>query len=129
MNVCQGSKRGSYRGGGGDVLGKQDTLGLDDDEVDELVDITKNGVKSLAGDGVVAAGTELAGKASVHDRLASDLSGDGDAEDHPREPEAPSQHIQVPNREDGGDDGEVGDRGSACVARLVSLVCPQSLIA
>lgn len=105
----------SYRSGSRDVLGENDALGLNDEEVNELVDIANQNIEGLAGDGVVAAGPELAGDACVHNQLACNLGGDRDAEDHPRKLETPSQHIEVSNREDEGDDGEVGNGRGACV--------------
>ena len=101
----------TYGQGGADVLGKDNALRLDDTEVDQLVDITEDDVESLAGNSVVAAGTKLAGESSVQNGLASNLSGDSDAKDHPGKLEAISQHIQVPNRKNEGDGGEVGERG------------------
>lgn len=118
---------GAYRSGGGDVLGENDTLGLDDEEVDQLVDITDDHVEGLAGDGVVSAGTKLTGNTSIHDSLAGNLGGDGNAQDHPRKLEAISQHVEVPNREDESDDGHVGDRGSTCVG-CISTFCSRAVI-
>ena len=42
-----------------DVLGEQDALRLDDEEVDELVDIADHGVEGLLGNGVVLARAKL----------------------------------------------------------------------
>lgn len=101
-----------------DVLSEDDALGLNDEEVDQLVDIANNGIESLTGNSVVAAGTELASKTSVHDGLAGNLSGNSDAKDHPGKLEAPSQQIQVSNRKDEGDGGGVGNsRGTRVVPR------------
>lgn len=107
-----------------DVLGKDDTLGLDDKEVNQLMNIADEDVEGLARNGVVATGPELTGYASVHNSLSSGLGGDGDAQDHPCELEAPSDHVQVPNREDEGDDGDIGDRRSACNNLSVADICP-----
>lgn len=104
-----------YRSGNRDVLGENNALGLNDEEVDQLVDVANENIESLPGDGVISSGTELAGDARVHNHLAGDLGGDGDAQDHPRKLEAPSQHIEVSNREDEGDDGEVGNGRGACI--------------
>ncbi len=97
-----------------DILDKQDALGLDDKEVEELVDVANQGVERLAMDGVVLAGPELGCEAVVKDELPSDLGGDGDAKDHPGELERPAQHIEVPNREDERDDRAIGDGRGAC---------------
>jgi hypothetical protein len=84
------------------------------------VDIANNGIESLTGNSVVAAGTELASKTSVHDGLAGNLSGNSDAKDHPGKLEAPSQQIQVSNRKDKGDGGGVGNSRGTWAGMLVS---------
>lgn len=88
------------------------------------MDIADEDVEGLARNGVVTTGPELTGNASVHHSLSSGLSGDGDAQNHPCELEAPSDHIQVPNREDEGDDGDIGDRRGACRDLSVPESCP-----
>ena len=57
----EGSGAGGY--GDGDVLGEEDTLEFDDEEVDELFDIFERGFKGLPRDGVVAFGAEGRGEA------------------------------------------------------------------
>lgn len=54
----------TYSGGNQDVLNKDDTLRLDDEEVDKLVNIADQGVESILGQGVVFLGAELRGEAS-----------------------------------------------------------------
>lgn len=116
---------GTYRDGSPDVLGEQDALRLDDREVDKLVDIANSGIKSLAGDGVVFAGAELARDTGVHDGLTGNLGGDGDAQNHPGKLEAPSEDIEIPNCEDEADDGSIGDGGSTWEppVSIVSATC------
>lgn len=106
-----------------DVLGEDDALSLDDEEVNQLMNIADQDVKGLARNGVVTTRPELTGNTSVHDSLPGGLSGNGNAQDHPGELEAPSDHIQVPNREDEGDDRGIGDRGGACRALSVPESC------
>lgn len=113
----------TYRSRSTDVLGKENALRFDDKEVDELVDVTEDSVEGLAGNGVVAAGTKLAGDARVHNQLASTLGGDDNAQSHPGRLESIAQRIQVPNREDGSDDREVGDGGGTCRGGIVSDLC------
>ena len=43
------------------VLGKEHTLKLDDEEVDQLLDVLERGFQGFAGNGVVAFGTERGG--------------------------------------------------------------------
>lgn len=104
----------TYSQGSPDVLGEDDALRLDDEEVNQFVNVADEDVEGLARNGVVTTGPELTGDASVHNSLPGGLGSDGDAQDHPGELEAPSDHIQVPNREDEGDDRGIGDGGGAC---------------
>lgn len=86
------------------------------------MDIAKDGVEGVAGDGVVATRTELAGDACVHDQLAGNLGSDDNAQGHPGGLESIAQRVEVPNREDGSDHREVGDGRSTCEGRLVSMI-------
>lgn len=104
----------TYGNGSPDVLGEHNALSLNDKKIDKLMNVTDHGVQGLARDSVVLAGTKLAGETSVHNRLADDFGSDGDAKDHPSELESPSQHIEVSNREDEGDDGGIGNGGGTC---------------
>jgi hypothetical protein len=104
-----------------DVLGKQHTLGLDDEEVDELVDVANQRVECFPRNSVVLAGTELGREAVVQEGLPGDLGSDGDAEDHPGELETPTHNIKVPNREDECDEGGIGDGRSTCKASAPAL--------
>lgn len=119
-------REGAYRGRSANVLGEQDTLRLDDKEVGQLVDISKDSIEGVARNCVVAARTKLAGDARVHDQLAGNLGRDDNSQGHPGSLESVAQHIEVPNREDGRDHREVGDgRGTCICVRFVSLVpCP-----
>ena len=105
--------RKTYSDRSPDVLGKEDALRLDDEEVDELVDVAKERIQCLPGNGIVLSGAELGGEARVQQGLTRDLGGHSDTQDHPGELEAPSEHVQVPNQEDGADDGNIGDGGSS----------------
>lgn len=99
----------SYSSGGTDVLSKEDTLGLDDEEVDELVDIANHAVKRRSRDRVVSAGAQLRGEAVVENELAGGLGADGDGESHPGQLERPTDHIEVSSGEDEGDDRDIGN--------------------
>ena len=114
--------RETYSDRSPDVLGKEDALRLDDEEVDELVDIAEERIQCLPGNSVVLSGAELGGEARVQQGLTRDLGGHSDTQDHPGELEAPSEHVQVPNQEDGADDGNIGDGGSSCdfISKLLS---------
>lgn len=97
-----------------DVLGKQHTLGLNDEEVDELVDIANQSVECFPRNSVVLAGAELSREAVVQEGLPGDLGSDGDAENHPGELETPTHNIQVSNREDERDEGGISNGRGAC---------------
>lgn len=101
----------TYTSGSEDVLGEENPLGLNNEEVDKLVDVSHQGVDGLARDLVVLPGAELRGDAVVEEGLPKDLGGDSGAESHPAELEAPSDYVEVAGGEDKGDDGHVGDTG------------------
>lgn len=84
------------------------------------MDISDKGVESVAGNGVVSAGSKMGGQAVVEDGLANNLGENGHTQDHPRELEAPSKDIEVSSREDESDDGDVGDSGSTWASDCVS---------
>ena len=72
---------GEERGGAGGksvghVLGEQDALELDDEEVQQLLDVFERGFEGFAGDGVIALGTEAGGEALRNDKFASDFDND-----------------------------------------------------
>lgn len=100
---------GTNRNRSGDVLRKQDALGLNDEKIDELVDITNNGIQCLLGDRVVLPGAKLRSESVVDEGFTGSLGGDGDGKDHPCKLERPPEHIEVPNREDERNDGRIGN--------------------
>lgn len=104
----------TYSSGSIDVFGEQHTLGLDDEEVDQLMDVADHSVEGFPRHGVVLPGAELGREAVVQETLSGELGGDGDAKNHPGELETPAQHIEVPNREDERHDRGIGDGGSPC---------------
>lgn len=92
-----------------DVLSEQHALGLNDEEVDQLVDVTNHGVEGFPRHSVVLARADLGREAVVQEGLPGELGGECDAEDHPGELEAPAHNIKVPNREDERHDGGIGN--------------------
>lgn len=60
-----------------DILGEQDALELDQEEVQELRQVLEDGLMGLLRDGVVSAGTEGAGNALLEDDVAGNLNGGG----------------------------------------------------
>lgn len=111
----------TYSGGSSDVLGKDDSLGLNDEEVDELVDVPNKGIQSLTGNCVVSSRANLGGQTVVKNDLAEDLSEDGYTKDHPRSLEGPSENIQVAGCENSRDNSTVCDgRCAYCVIDVSS---------
>lgn len=84
-------------------------MGLDHKEVDKLMDVADDGVKSLSGDGVVLARAQLGSQAVAKDRLPGSLGKNGDTQSHPGKLEAVSEKVEVSSREDDRDDAGVGD--------------------
>lgn len=97
-----------------DILSKDDSLGLNNKEVDELVGISNHVVESLTGNGVVSTRANLSSQAIVEYDLANNLGEDGHTKDHPRNLESPSEDIQVSGSKNKGDSGHVGNTGSSC---------------
>lgn len=115
----------TYSGRSIDILGEEDALGLDDEEVDKLVHVANELVEGFPRNRVVLAGAELGREAVAQEDLPGDLGGDGDAEGQIGELESPAQNIEVPKQEDERDEGAIGDArrpytvsapASACIA-------------
>lgn len=112
------SKFHTYSNGCPDVLSKENALGLNDKEVDELVDIANQSIEGLARNGVVLARSQLASQTVAKDSLAGNLGEDGDTQGHPGELEGISDNIEVSNRKDERDDSGISDtRGTGVVPR------------
>lgn len=76
------------------------------------MNVTNDSIERFLGHGVVLARSELGSEAVVHEGFAGNLSGNGDAKHHPGELEAPSEDVEVPNREDERYDGSIGNARS-----------------
>lgn len=68
----------TYTNGSVDVLGKDNTLKLDDEEVDKLLGVLKRGLEGLTRDSVVLARAHLRCNTTVEDQLTSSLSSGND---------------------------------------------------
>lgn len=108
------AKRHTYGGRGKNVFSKQDALGLDDEEVDELMDVANNGVQRLLRHRVVPARPELRRESIAKDGLARNFSRNGDAEGHPSELETPSDNVEIANREDQGNGADERNGRRSC---------------
>ena len=105
-----------------DILGEENPLGLDDEEVDKLVHVADDGVEGFPRNSIVLARTELGREAVAQEELPSDLGGDGSAESQIGELERPAQNIQVPKQEDERDEGAIGNRRRPCTVSALSLI-------
>lgn len=112
---------GTYGSRSVNVLSEDDALGLNDEEVDELVDITNHSIESLAGNSVVSAGSDLGSKTVVEDNLANNLGGNGNTQDHPGELECITDDIEISSREDQSNNGTVGNARSTCLVLSVVI--------
>lgn len=117
----------TYGCGSPDVFGEDNALGLNYEEVNQLVNIADDAIESLAGNSVVAARTKLARESRTNNGLAGNLSSDSDTKDNPRKLEGVSQKIQVSDGKNQGDGRGIGNRGGTCavlsVYRLIAG-CP-----
>lgn len=109
---------GTYSSRNQDILDKDNSLRLDDEEVDQLVNITNNSVQSILGDCKVLSWAELRSQASVENGLTSKLSQDSDTEGDPSKLEDIAENVEVSCGEDEDDDcGVCETRGSWVVPR------------
>lgn len=114
--------RDTYSSGGKDVLSEEDALGLDNEEVDELVNVADHGIERFTGNRVVLAGSQLGGQTLVEDGLSGNFGKNRNAQGHPCELEAVSQEIEVSSHKDHRDDASVGDSRGTCQIDTVRLV-------
>jgi hypothetical protein len=111
----------TYGSGSKDVLGKDDSLGLDDKEVNELMNVPNKGIQSLTRNCVVPTRANLSSKTVVENDLAKHLGKNGYTKDHPRNLESPSEKIQVSRSEDSTDDSHISNgRCAYCVTDVSS---------
>lgn len=114
----------------GNILGEENALELDQEEVQELGDVLKNSLMGLLGDGVVAAGAERASNALLEDNMAGNLntgghcqtksvghSGNHGSRDqltsqrHVQKLEGPAKEREIASSEDKADNTGVGNGG------------------
>ena len=111
--IC--SRCSTYSNSGPNVLGEKNALELNDEEVDKLLKVTSNALKSLARNCVVLPRAHLGGKTLAENKVTNKLSGSGNTEHS----EDGLQDITLDGDEaeekDAGDDGGEGNGGSARV--------------
>jgi len=96
-----------------DILCEEDTLGLNDEEVDELMDVTDKRVECLLRDCVVFPWADLCNEAVGEQGFSEPFSSHSNTQSHPCNFKGISEDIEVPGGEDEGDDGEEGNARSS----------------
>lgn len=129
-NDLWGTSGKTYTNGVNDVLGEQDALELDKEEIHQLRHILKHGFGSFLWDGVVAAGAEGARDSLLEDNLAYNLDGGGHCNNwsmadplchrsrdqltskrHVQKLEGPAKERQITSRKDESDDAGIRNGG------------------
>lgn len=110
----QGSKECSN--GNVNILSKDNALGLDNEEVDKLLDIVQETLQRCFGDGEVLARPELGGETLSKSELSSNLGRSSGTEHNPTQLEDPADYVQVTSGEDEEDGG--GERDAGCAGVL-----------
>jgi hypothetical protein len=114
LNKCNVSGL-TYSNGNIDVLSEDNTLGLDDEEVDELLNIVGHTLQRGLGNGEVLARPELRGKATAESELSDNLRCSSSTEDHVGGLEDVTDQVEVSCGEDEDDRGSEGNTGGAGV--------------
>ena len=110
----KGMRSRTYTNSSVDVLSEQDALELNDEEVDQLLQVTSHAVQSLARDGVVLLWPHLGSHALAERHPTGNLGGGSDTEHDPRQAKAVADDRKVAESEDGEDDSSLGQTlGSA----------------
>lgn len=103
----------TYSNGDVDVLSKDNTLGLDDEEVDELLSIVGHALKRCLGDGKVLAWPELRGETTSESQLSNNLCCSGGTKCQVRGLEDVANQVEVSGGEDEDEGGGKCDTGCA----------------
>jgi len=105
----------TYSSGSKDILCEDDALRLDNKEVNELVNITQDGIEALLGKSIVLSWANLGDESVGEQSLSSGLRNNGDSQGHVCKLEGISQDVEVPGSEDEEDDRSIGDSGCSGV--------------
>ncbi len=103
------TKTDTYSSRSKDVLGEDNSLGLNYEEIDELMNVSNHGVKSFFGHNVVLSRTNLACKTLREQSLANDFSCHGNTKGHPGQFEGISKEAEISGTEDEENDRDIGD--------------------
>lgn len=111
-----GDQRGEECSNGNvNVLGEDDALRFDDEEVDKLLDIVQQTLKGCLGNGEVLTRPELGGKTLSKSKLSSDFCRSSGTKHDPSQLEDVADDVQVTGGEDEENSGGEGDTGRAGV--------------
>lgn len=103
----EGSDASSSRNA--DILNENNALGFNQEEVDESMGIANQPLKGVVRKCVVLAGAELRGQAIVKDQLACNLGSNSGSQNHPGQGENPAKEVEIPDGDNGRNDGNIGD--------------------
>ena len=98
-----------------DILGKDNALNLDDEEVDEVFKVVEGGFQCFLRDLVVFSGADRAGHTRAHESLARGFSNSDNPKTHPGKLDHIADDGEVSGGEDEGESGHKGDAGRALV--------------
>lgn len=97
------------RAGCEDVLGEEEALRLDDEEVDQLVQVAGHRIQRRLGQGVVLPRPNLRRESRIEQRAPRHLGRDSNTKRHPRQLESIAQQIEVARCEDEDHSRGVGE--------------------
>lgn len=99
----------TYSNSSWNVLSKDNTLRLNNKEVDELMNITQSGIQSLLWKSVVLSWANLGGETMGEQSLASNLSNNRDTQGHPCKLEGITKNIEITSSKYEDDSCKVGN--------------------
>lgn len=88
-------KSSTYANSDVDVLGEDNTLRLDDEEVDELLEIIRHALERGLWNGEVLSWPKLGGEATSNGQLPRDLGSSSSTKNHVRSLEHVADQVQV----------------------------------
>lgn len=99
----------TYSSGSENVLSEEKSLGLDDEEVNQLIQIASHAIQSLLWNCVISSWADLGDQSSVEKGLSSELSGSSQSERHPGDLERIAKKIEVASTENEHHNGDIGN--------------------
>lgn len=98
-----------------DVLGEEQTLRLDNKEVDQLIQIPGHVIQRRLWHCVVPPRADLSRESRIEERASSCLCGNGNTKDHPCELQRVAEKVKITGGEDEGDGTGIRDSGGTGV--------------